>query len=111
MLSLERTEWVAMFACMHARTRASRPCCCSKAWELAKEPCLALFLIIRLSWLSSSVPSFFSLLVAWELTPVCEINDADIAVFVTSSMFDIYRYALTAFNFGVSLFLRYQAYL
>jgi len=41
--------------------------------------------------LSSSVPSFFSLLVAWEFTPVCEINDADIAVFVTGSMFDAYR--------------------
>ena len=74
-----------------ACTHASRPCWYSKAWELAKEPCLALFLVIRLSWLSSSVPSFFSLLVAWEFTPVCEINDADIAVFVTGSMFDAYR--------------------
>jgi len=44
------------------------------------------------------VPSFFSLLVAWEFTPVCEINDADIAVFVTGSMFDTYWYALTALN-------------
>ena len=53
------------------------------------------------------MPSFFSLLAAWEFTPVCEINDADIAVFVTGSMFDTYRYALTALIFGVSLFLRY----
>ena len=49
-----------------ACTHESRPCCYSKAWELVKEPRLALFLVIRL-WLSYSVTFFFYLLVAWEL--------------------------------------------